>query len=145
MLASKTDIQAWLASDKILVDDNNSNKPNIEAERTIRGQLSGVFSVITLQSWADPNSTPAQIRSIAGRLAAAFLYRAIYSEESQNIPVYAQNLYNEAIGMLQDIRSGNLIVLDSSSNPVDTTGANVIGFWPDDTTSPKFTMDQIFA
>src|SRR6266849_5172931 len=109
MFASKTDIQAWLRQDKILVDDANSAKPNVEATRTIKGQLSGVFSVITLSSWADPTSTPDQIRSIAGRLAAAFLYREIYSEESAAIPAYAQELYNEAISMLQDIRSGNLV------------------------------------
>src|SRR6476646_11110357 len=97
MFASKTDIQSWLMSDKIIVDDANSAKPNLDATRTIKGQLSGVFSSLTISSWADPTSTPEIIRSIAGRLTAAFMYRAIYSEENGEIPSYAQELYNEAI------------------------------------------------
>jgi hypothetical protein len=145
MFASKLDIQAWLQSDKITVDDANSNKPNIEAERLIKGQLSGLFAPVTLSSWADPTTTPETIRSIAGRLTAAFMYRTIYSEESDTIPEYAQSLYNEAIGMLQDIKSGSLVVLDDTDTPVDTSGSNILSFWPDNTTLPVFTMDQTFA
>lgn len=144
MFASKTDIQSWLGNDKITVDDANSEKPNIDATRTIKGQLSGVFSSLTIASWADPATTPSIIRGIAGRLAAAFLYRKIYSEETGEIPAYAQELYNEAVGMLADIKLGNLTVTDDSDVPIDSTGSTLLGFWPNDD-SPVFTMDQEFA
>jgi hypothetical protein len=144
MFASNTDIQSWLQNDKISVDDALAGKPNIDAARTIKGQLAGVFSPITISSWADPASTPEVIRGIAGRLAAAFIYRKIYSEETGEIPAYAQELYNEDIGMLVDIKTGNLTVTDNSDEPVDVTGGNLLSFWPNDST-PAFTMDQEFA
>lgn len=144
MFASKTDIQAWLQNDKITVDDANSAKPNIEATRTVKGQLAGIFSPVTISSWATPATTPDIIRGIAGRLAAAYMYRSIYSEEDTSIPEYAQELYNEAISMLQEIRLGSIIVTDATEEPVDTTGSTLLGFWPNDD-SPVFTMDQEFA
>lgn len=144
MFASNTDIQSWLQNDKVTVDDTLAGKPNIDATRTIKGQLAGIFSPLTISSWADPASTPEIIRGIAGRLAAAFIYRKIYSEEDTSIPEYAQALYNEAISMLQDIRLGSLIVTDDTEEPVDTTGSTLLGFWPNDD-SPVFTMDQEFA
>lgn len=145
MFASNTDIQAWLQNDKISVDDALAGKSNIEAMRTIKGQLAGIFAPVTIASWDSPDHTPSVIRGVAGRLAAAFIYRKIYSEEDNAIPVYAQELYNEAIGMLQDIRLGSLIVTDATEVPVDTTGSTLLSFWPNDTTLPAFTMDQEFA
>jgi hypothetical protein len=144
MFASLTDIQAWLANDKVIVNDANSQKPNIEAMRIVKSQLSGVFSVTTLASWADPNTTPSLIRSIAGRLTAAYIYRERYSEETGEIPAYAQELYNEAISMLGDIKQGNIVVLDDSDNPLDAEGGLVLGFWPNDS-APVFTMAQEFS
>ena len=144
MFADNTDIQAWLESSKITVDDANSQKPNIEAERLIKGQLTGVFEPVVISSWADPASTPELIRSIAGRLAAAYMYYAIYSEESDAISPYAQWLYNGAIAMLTDVRTGALIVTDDSEEPIDVSGAELLSFWPSDN-APKFTMDQEFA
>lgn len=146
MFASLTDIQSWLRSDVVPVDDANSAKANLDAMRTIKGQLSGAFSVLTISSWDSPANTPELIRSIAGRLAAAFMYRALQSsEQAANVDPYAQELYNEAIAMLQEIVQGGLIVTDSSDNPVDTTGTNLLSFWPDSTIDPLFTYDKTFS
>lgn len=145
MFASLTDIQAWLGNNKITVDDAMSAKPNIEATRIIKGQLAGVFTPSMMLTWADPDNTPELIRSIAGRLTAAYIYKQLYSEETTEIPPYAQDLYNQAIAMLADIRSGAIVVLDVDDEPVTADGVNVLGFWPNDTTVPAFTMDQEFA
>ena len=142
MFADKTDIQTWIRNDVVRVDDANSQKPNVEARRTIIGQLSGYFSSIVLQSWADPSSTPDTIRSIAGRLAAAFLYRTLRDSEQDVISEYAQELYNEAIGDLQKIKIGDIIVVDDTSTPIDITGTDLVGFIASD---PVFTMDQTFG
>lgn len=142
MFADKTDIQAWIRSDQVLVDDANSQKPNVEARRTIIGQLSGFFSNIVLQSWADPDSTPEIIRSIAGRLAAAFLYRTLYMTEDVDVSKYAQAIYDEAISMLADIKVGDLIVVDDDGDPIDVTGTDLVSFLA---TEPFFTMDQTFS
>lgn len=144
MLASLSDIQSWLGDDKIIVTDAMAIKPELEAERLIRGQLAGVFTALTMTSWAAPDDTPELIRGIAGRLTAAFIYRSTYSEEQAEVPEYAQNLYNEAISLLKDIKSGAIVVLDPDNEPVGESG-DILSFWPDDTTTPKFTMDQEFA
>jgi|SRR5580765_204590 len=143
MFASKTDIQTWFRSDKIIVDDANSQKPNIEARRIIVGRLAGFFSQIVITSWADPETTPELIRGIAGRLAAAFLYQSFYSEEADDVLEYAQWLYNNAILMLDQIVEGVLTVVEvDESGPIDVTGAELVGFL---TTEPIFTMTQEFS
>lgn len=142
MFADKTDIQTWIRNDVVLVDDSNSQKPNVEARRTIIGQLSGYFSSIVIQSWADPDSTPVTIRSIAGRLAAAFLYRTLRDSEQDSVSEYAQKLYDEAIADLQLIKTGDIIVLDDSDEPIDVSGTDLVGFLASD---PVFTMDQEFS
>jgi len=145
MYASLDDISAWLRDDQVRVTDANSKQPNIDAGRIIRARLSGVFAPAVLTSWADPDSTPELIRSIAGRLAAAYLYRSLFSAETDQVNLYAQQLWNEAMGILDDIRIGNTIVLDGSGNPVDTTGSNLISFFPDNSTSPLFSVGDVFS
>src|SRR5215469_12649521 len=146
LLASLNDVNGWLTSDKLEATPANSAQPQIEAWRLIRGQLASSFTPVTLASWVDPNSTPDLIRSIAGRLIAAYIYRSTYAAESDTtIPAYAQELYNEAVSMLADIRSGNLTVVDVSGNPITGgTGFANTDFLPNNTTTPPyFIMDQV--
>jgi len=147
VFASETDIQAWLAPDKIQVDDANSEKANIEATRIIKGQLVGFFEPLVMESWVDPDHTPEVIRGIAGRLTAAFMHAAIYSEESdREISAYSQWLYSEALIMIAQVEAGTLVVTDDDGNPIDTTGSGLLSFFPDDTaTAPAFTVEQFFA
>lgn len=146
MFASKTDIQAWLQPDKIQVDDANSQKPNIEATRIVKGSLAGMFAPVVISTWADPDTTPELVRSVTGRLAAAFLHASIYSEESdREISAYSQWLYDGAMITLSQILAGSMTVIDDNGDPVDTEGSGLLSFFPDDTTTPLFTVDQYFA
>lgn len=142
MFASNSDIQSWLGEDKIEVTDGLSRKAKVDADRLIRGQLAGVFTLVTLSSWATPDDTPELIRGISGRLSAAFIYRELYSEETTTIPQYAQELYNEAIQMLLDIKTGNLVVIGVDESTEVPSSAGMLSFWP---TAPVFTMDQTFS
>lgn len=147
LLASLIDINAWLG-DKLEANDANSNKLQIEAWRLIRGQLASSFEPTTLASWTSPTTTPDQIRSIAGKLIAAYLYRQVYSEESTEIPKYAQALYNEAVADLILIRNGGIVVLDINDNPIEANQQSMSSadFWPNNSSGgPKFTMDQVFG
>jgi hypothetical protein len=147
LLASLNDINAWLG-DKLEANDANSSKLQIEAHRLIRGQLASSFLPTTLASWTTPENTPDQIRSIAGKLIAAYLYRQTYSEETTDVPKYAQSLYNEAVADLVLIRSGAVTVLDVTDNPIEINQQSMSSadFWPNNSSGgPKFTMDQIFG
>lgn len=148
LLASDEDINAWLPVDKLSANDANTSKLQIEAWRLIRGQLASSFLPTTLASWASPTTTPDQIRSIAGRLIAAYLYRQTYSEDSTDIPEYAQTIYDEAVAMLQQIRSGTLVVLDVNDNPIETNQLTMSAadFWPNNSSDPPyFTMADKFG
>jgi hypothetical protein len=148
LLASNSDVNRWLPTDKLEANDSNSAQFQIEAVQLIRGQLASSFTPTVLVGWDTPEHTPQTIRSIAGRLIAAFIYRKAYSEERTQIPPYAQELYDEAIQMLADIRSGNLVVLDPDGNPISTDqlAMSAADFWPNDTTEgPYFTMSDRFA
>lgn len=145
MYASLEDITAFLRDDRVRVDDANSKQPNIDAGRIIRARLSGFFAPAVLNTWDSPANTPELIRSIAGRLAAAYLYRSLMSSEEDTISSYAQQLWNEAIQMLLDITNGNIVVVDATNTPIDTTGANLISFWPDNSTTPLFSISDVFS
>ncbi len=146
MYASLDDISSWLRDDRLSVNDANSKQPNIDAGRIIRARLSGVFAPAVLSSWDAPATTPEMVRSIAGRLAAAYLLRQLNSTEGNSeIAAYAMELWTDAMGILNDIRIGNTTVVDENNDPIDTTGSNLISFWPDNTTSPLFSVSDVFS
>lgn len=144
MFASNSDIQSWLGEDKLPVTDAISRKAKVDADRLIRGQLAGVFTLVTLASWDTPEHTPEIIRGISGRICAAYIYKEVYSEETTRIPQYAQDLYDTAISMLQDIKTGNLIVIGVDPVTEVPSTAGILSFFPDDS-KPKFTMDMEFS
>jgi hypothetical protein len=147
ILAKLEDANAFL-DEKANMGDGDDDKLQIEANRIIKSMLFGVFTTATLANWSTPSDTPGLIRGIAGRLIAAYYYKEKYSEDTTDIPEYAQDLYNQAIGMLRDIRAGLLTVLDDTDTPVQDSGlgVNETWFWPNDTTDgPVFTMGMEFG
>lgn len=147
ILADLDDINTHLPEDKIEADDDNTDKDQIDAARFVRAMLAGFVPTITLTSWADPGSTPELIRGIAGRLIAAKYYARRYAEDS-DVSEYAQGLYNEAVTSINEIRSGQMILLDEDGNEIVLAGTSLSedDFWPNDSTpAPKFTMDQTFS
>jgi hypothetical protein len=142
-LASIQDINVHLPTDKIEVDSAQYEPLQLDAERIVRGYLSGQVASSILASWVDPDSTPELIRAIVGRLVAAFWYRQRYSEDSLADPVYAQNKYNEAILWLQDIIAGTMLLPDTEGVIVATGTLTQLDFYPNDgAPGPYFTMTQ---
>lgn len=142
-LASLDDVNSFLPTDKIEATEGNeeTDRALLDSERLIRGHLAGVFSPTELASWADPATTPELIRAIAGRLTAAFFYRLRYSEDTFQVPEYAQTLYQEAMDLLMQIKTGDVELEEvTEGTQIQVPGSSF--FWPNDTTSPpKFTMD----
>lgn len=142
LLASLRDISKHLPNDKVQPNDANTSEWQIEADRIVKAKLSGVFSAVTLHSWNSPDNTPGLIRSIAGQLIAAYLYRSLYSEDATDIPEYAQTLYDGAIAQLDMIIDGSLTVLDADDVPVPKAeGGLVLGdldFFPNDAAPGPF-------
>jgi hypothetical protein len=153
ILASVDDVNTHLPTDKldasnpVLEDDVNLYE--VDVARFIRAMLAGVFTAVQLASWDSPADTPELIRSIAGRLVAAKLYAVRYAEDA-DMSGYAQSLYNQALGRLKDIRSGEIVVLDLNDVPIPTVSTHMsldsADFWPNDSAPPPvFTMDKNFA
>lgn len=147
MLASLDDINSFLPLDKLRATDGNPEITlfQVDADRIVKAYLSSAFAPVTLAAWADPATTPVLIRAVAGRLIAAFYYRKKLSEQTathQEI-AYPQRVYNEAMNMLLEIRSGNLILIEVDEEP--GTAFDSSYFFPNATTDPpKFTMDLQF-
>lgn len=152
-LATLDDINVHLAEDKLEVLDADDEFIQLDAERVIKGYLAGVYSPTTLAGWSDPEVTdsgtegyvPSTIKAIAGRFIAAAIYKKRYSEDTPEVPEYAQDLYDQGLSMLRDVKSGAM-VLDDVSEIVDT-GQRLTrkDFWPnDDAGEPSFAMDMEF-
>jgi hypothetical protein len=148
ILASLVDINTFLPDDKALMGDADDDAFQIDTARIIKGNLAGVFQPTTLAAWSNPANTPDLIRGIAGRMIAARWYAKLYSEDDTTLSEYAQSLYVEAVGMLNDIRGGSLVVLGPDDNPVETNLLVLSDavFWPNDSTpGPYFTMTTEFG
>jgi hypothetical protein len=142
-LASLDDINTHLPGDKFAATDGNPEIGlyQIDMERTIKGYLSSVFSQATLNGWANPANTPVYIRSIAGRLIAAFYYAKKVSEDLPDWDrTYPQRLYDEAMRMLEEVRTGDVVLLEVIE-PAGTRFDSSF-FYPDENTTPKFSMDM---
>lgn len=148
ILATLEDVNGFLP-DLVEITDGDDKQFQVDAQRVIKSQLAGVFTPLVLTGWDTPANTPQLIRGIAGRLIAAKWYSIEFSQETTEIPRYAQGLYNEAIAMLADIKRGALIVVDDSNNPIgtgselDLTSADIN---PNNSSpEPVFTMGMEFA
>jgi hypothetical protein len=144
-LASNEDVRSWIPEDKLAFDDPDIKGPQLEAQRLIKAALSGVFTPTVLNSWVDPDDTPALIRNVAGELVAAYLYRDRYAEDDPTLSEYAQQLYNEAYAKITEIRAGTLVVLDDNDEPIADTGLDVgpeDAFPNSQTPGPYFTMEM---
>ena len=141
-LASLDDVKTFLPLDKFAATDGNPEIAlfQIDIERLIKGYLSSVFSAATLAAWADPLTTPSQVRSIAGRLVAAFYYAKKVSEDLPDWDrTYPQRLYDDAMRMLDLIREGDIVLDDVPDVPGTAFGINF--FYPRATDDePSFTM-----
>jgi hypothetical protein len=111
-LVDDADVQIHLPVDKLKVEEipDDRVKAYDDADRIVRGYLTGVVASAVLALWITPTATPVVIRAIAGRFAAALIYRVRYSENSLDDPEFAQNKYNEAMAMLNAIIAGTLVI-----------------------------------
>ena len=134
-IATLDDANLHLPVDKVAVDTAEFDETQLDAERIVRGYLANYYTPTTLSLWTDPEHTPGLIRSIAGRLIAAFVYRKRYSEDSLDDPTYAQMKYNEAISLLQGIQASTIVVEGVLDQPT-TDRLTSADFWPNNTTDP---------
>lgn len=148
LLASIQDINAHLPIN-VQINDSVDDSLQVDAYRLIAGQLVSVFSNTVIVTWTSPDTTPDQIRGIAGRLIASKYYaRLLAGETPDEIPPYSVSLYNQAVGLLADIRSGNLIVIGTDGNPISDTDTDISeDMYPTDTSTPgpQFTMDRVLS
>lgn len=145
MLASLDDINTHLPIDKLEATDGSEEiaRHQIDTDRVIKGYLSSTYTAATLAAWADPGTTPEFIRSIAGRLIAAFFYSKAYSEDLADWDrTYPQRLYNEAMKMLEMVRSGEIDLGIPGEEAGTVFSSNF--FYPTKDTEPVFTMDMRF-
>jgi hypothetical protein len=146
-LADISDVTTHLPLDRIPTVGSDVDGYQLSVERMVKGYLVGIFTPATLATWDTPTNTPVAIREIAGKLIAGLRYRNRTSEENavgvEDIN-YGQRLYNEAMSALNDIRMGNLSLVDVTSGEVITTD-DAVGpqFFPSDN-APMFTIGAQF-
>lgn len=146
MYASLADINTHLPADKAQISVGEDDNLQIDAQRLIRSRLAGTFTNAIIALWVDPENTPEMLRQIAGKLIAAKFYANLVAEDDAAGSVFAQNLYNEAIASLNDIRSGVVIVVDDDGLPIDTSSLSQTSFWPNATTQePSFTVAETWS
>jgi hypothetical protein len=145
-LASLDDINQHLPSHAQLTDLTDEHL-QVDAERVVKGYLSNVFSVATLNLWDTPNQTPGLVRSIAGRLIAAWFYASKTAGDSAEWPEYARQKYDEAISLLEQIQSGDIILTEVVEEAAVGERFTINDFFPNDIEdpAPMFSINDTFA
>lgn len=148
LFATVDDINAHLPVEqgKAQISDSEDGLLQIDAYRLIRARLSGTFDTTVIAAWTNPASTPEIIREIAGKIIAAKWYALLVAEDEADGSIFAQNLYNEAIAMLNDIRNGVLTVIGVDGEEMANSSLAESSFWPNDTSpEPSFTVEETWA
>lgn len=143
--ASLEDINPHLPDTTLQITEQDDEPYQIDAERIIRGYLSNVYTSQTLASWTTPNQTPGLIRSVAGRLIAAWFYAAKISGEIPDWNDYSDQKYKEAIDLLERIQSGDLILVEVTDEVTTGDAITSADFWPNDLEGSMFKIEQEFA
>jgi hypothetical protein len=147
ILASLSDINAHLPAN-VQISNNSDPSLQVDALRLIRGQLVSIFTPAVLNSWTTPETTPELIRSIAGRLIASKYYaKTLAGNVPDEMAAYAVSLYNEAIGLLTDIKSGAELVVGIDGNVLltDTIGSDSSADMSPISGSPVFSMGRALS
>lgn len=153
ILASLDDINAELPSQEdpaglsdfvIEATDPNTALLQVSVARVIRGYLSGIIDSTTLMGWSSPDKTPELIRTIAGKMIAAYIYFNSASRTTLIVDPrsFGQVKYDEAMALLNGILDGTIII--DGDVPVETPNMTVLDFFPVDDTDRAFTMSQPF-
>jgi hypothetical protein len=146
-LSTLEDVNGYLPQDKISADQPTLDKVSNGVERTIKGYLSGIFVPTVLASWTDETDTPEVIQDIFAKLAACYIYRTAYAEDIPDENNYAMKLYTEALGTLEGIRIGTVVLPDITTDEMNVyTEFTPLDFLPNDSTTPgaQFTMSMEF-
>jgi hypothetical protein len=144
--ASLTDVNVHLPIDKAHAQDAQIVDLNLDAQRLIRARLVNNYDQIVLDLWTSPTATPELIREIAGKLIAAKFYAKLIAEDDPTGSAFAQELYNEAIASLNDLRDGNITLLDTSGNIIANSDFSPTSFWPNNSTqAPSFAVAEVWA
>ena len=138
-LIDDADVQTHLPFDRLQVEaiPDDLDQQKLDAERIVRALLTGVIDTAVMATWTTPASTPETIRAIAGRFCAAHIYRVRFGQNAYDDPEYAQNLYNEAMSLINQIITGEIVLpgIDPATQIDDSW------FWPNNSTDdPKFAM-----
>jgi len=149
-LASLDDINVHLPEDKLQVLDADDNALQLDAETVIKARLSGTYSPATLATWVNPaitvgSATPKIISEVAGKLIAAIHYARTFASEGMGVPEYAQWLYDQAMGTLDEIVLGVISLPEVPEVP--DTGQHLTRdmFWPNnDTVGVRFKRSDVF-
>jgi hypothetical protein len=139
LYASLGDINAHLPIGKAQIEDADDDLLQVEAFRFIRARLGGSFAPATMALWTEPDDTPEIIRTIAGLIIAAKWYANLYAEDSLDDSQFAQDLYNQALALIQSIIDGTVTVIGPDGEPIDGSSFGATSFWPNDD-APVFTM-----
>lgn len=145
-LASLDDINQHLPTYAALTDLTDEQL-QVDAERIVKGYLSNVYSTATLNTWDIPNQTPGLVRGIAGRLIAAWWYAKKTAGDSVAWPEYARQKYDEAIGLLEQIQSGDIVLTEVIEEASTGERFTINDFYPNDIEdpAPMFSINDTFA
>jgi len=144
--AALSDVNVHLPADKLQAQDAEIPELNVDVQRLIRARLAGTFDSDIIDLWTTPGLTPELIRGIAGKLVAAKFYAKLVAEDEADGSLFAQQLYNEAIAELNEIRNGMVTVIDVVGNEISNDNLTTASFWPNNTTDPpSFSIGEVWA
>lgn len=127
MHVTKPEVQQWIQQNKLDID-------NIDVELEASAAsfvLSSLGLTFDTSTWADEDTTPELVRKAISMLVAAWTLKRTYDENTNEESRWADQLEEMARGLIVNIQTGLIDLLDVIGVPVLTEGPD---FYPNDAT-----------
>ena len=141
------DVQSWFTEDRLQLEFEDELPEEVNVSLETLARLSTRYDVDT---WVDPDTTPALVKSVISAQVAAIRYRKQYADQlaTSEEGNYADWLENWAMTNLDGIIDGTIPLLDivTDEELVIAQESASASFYPTDAEidgdAAKFTMDM---
>ncbi|HNV18271.1 MAG TPA: hypothetical protein PKJ52_01360 [Rectinema sp.] len=139
MYLTPQSVLAWSNGDKVTWATSIDTDLDSQIASQVLAKAARAFDIT---SWVDKNTTPQLILSIIAMNYAGRKFQEMYGEDSLNSD-YGTALITDANNMLENLISGDLILLDEDLIPTESQAVGTVTYEPTES-NPMFYVEMRF-
>ena len=139
MYLTTESVLAWSNGDKVTWATSVDASLDSQIASQVLAKAARAFDIRT---WIDSNTTPKLIVSIMSMIYVGRKFQEMYGEDSLNSD-YGTALVIDANNMLENLISGDLLIIDEDMIPIESSAVGSVSFEPLES-DPLFSVEMRF-